>query len=100
MASPEGAPATRGYSATKAQLHKRLRRIEGQVRGIQGMVEDDRYCIDVLTQIAAVQSAVEQVALGLVDGHVRHCMADAGPAERAEKADELMAAVGRLLKAS
>jgi CsoR family transcriptional regulator, copper-sensing transcriptional repressor len=92
--------ATRGYTADKDALLKRLARVEGQVRGIARMVEDDRYCIDILTQIAAVQAAVEQVALGLVDGHVRHCMGAAEPDERAEKADELMAAVGRLLKAS
>jgi DNA-binding FrmR family transcriptional regulator len=91
---------TPGYSADKGALLRRLARIEGQVRGLGRMVEDDRYCIDVLTQIAAVQAAVEQVALRLVDGHVRHCMGAAEPDERAEKADELMAAVGRLLKAS
>jgi hypothetical protein len=56
---------TRGYSATKDQLEKRLRRIEGQVRGVQGMVADDRYCIDVLTQISAIQAALDKVALGL-----------------------------------
>ena len=65
---------TRGYTATKDQLPKRLRRIEGQVRGIERMVEEDRYCIDVLTQIAAVQAALDKVALGLLDGHARHCV--------------------------
>src|ERR687892_147607 len=69
---------TRGYTATKDQLLKRLRRIEGQVRGIQGMVEDDRYCIDVLTQISAVQAALDKVALGLLDDHVHHCVMGAG----------------------
>ena len=59
----------RGYSATKDQLLTRLRRIEGQVRGIQGMVADDRYCIEVLTQVAAIQAALHKVALGLLDGH-------------------------------
>jgi DNA-binding FrmR family transcriptional regulator len=78
-------------------LQKRLARIEGQVRGISRMVAEDRYCIDILTQIAAVQSAVEKVALGLVDGHVRHCMAAARD-ERNEKTTELMAALGHLLK--
>jgi DNA-binding FrmR family transcriptional regulator len=89
----------RGYTADKDALLKRLARIEGQVRGIMRMVEDDRYCIDILTQIAAVQSAVQQVALGLTDGHVRHCLADAGADARNDKATELMAAVGRLLHA-
>ena len=89
---------TRGYSATKDQLHKRLRRIEGQVRGIQGMVEDDRYCIDILTQISAVQAALDKVALGLMDEHARHCIVN-GPGDKQEdRTDELMAAVGRLMR--
>lgn len=88
----------RGYSATKDQLRKRLRRIEGQVRGIEGMVEADRYCIDVLTQIAAVQAALDKVALGLLDDHARHCVAGADPAEQADMTHELMAAVGRLMR--
>ena len=67
-------PEPRGYSATKEQLLTRLRRVEGQVRGIEGMVEDDRYCIDVLTQISAVQAALDKVALGLLDDHARHCV--------------------------
>jgi CsoR family transcriptional regulator, copper-sensing transcriptional repressor len=91
---------TRGYTADKDALLKRLSRIEGQVRGIARMVEDDRYCIDILTQIGAVQAAVEKVALGLVDGHVRHCMVKGDRGERAARADELVSAVGRLLKAS
>jgi DNA-binding FrmR family transcriptional regulator len=89
----------RGYTASKEQLLTRLKRIEGQVRGIEGMVEDDRYCIDVLTQIAAVQAALDKVALGLLDGHARHCVvngqADGSPEELT---DELMAAVGRLMR--
>ena len=85
-----------GYAQNKDELLKRLARIEGQVRGIARMVEDDRYCIDVLTQISAVRKAVDAVALELVDDHVRHCMADSADAERT---DELMAAVGRLVKA-
>ena len=88
----------RGYAADKDALLRRLSRIEGQIRGVARMVEDDRYCIDILTQIGAVQAAVEKVALGLVDGHVRHCMVEADTDERDEKATELMAAVGRLLK--
>jgi DNA-binding FrmR family transcriptional regulator len=89
---------THGYTATKEQLLKRLRRIEGQVRGIEGMVEDDRYCIDVLTQISAVQAALDKVALGLLDGHARHCVMGAGEDEQADKTEELMAAVGRLMR--
>jgi len=96
--APEGTPA-RGYSATKDQLLKRLRRLEGQVRGIQGMVEEERYCIDVLTQISAVQAALDKVALGLVDDHMRHCVVgghrDGGPDELT---DEVMAAFARLLR--
>jgi DNA-binding FrmR family transcriptional regulator len=64
------APA-RGYSATQDQLTKRLKRIEGQVRGVEGMVEDDRYCIDILTQISAIQAAPDKVALELLDDHAR-----------------------------
>ena len=70
------------------------------MRGIARMVEDDRYCIDVITQIAAVQAAIEKVALGVVDGHVRHCMLSADEEDRSAKAGELMGAVGRLLKTS
>jgi CsoR family transcriptional regulator, copper-sensing transcriptional repressor len=91
-------PPTRGYSATKDQLLKRLRRIEGQVGGIQRMVEDERYCIDVLTQIAAVQAALDKVALGLLDDHAHLCVLGAQPDDRVAKTDELMAAVGRLLR--
>jgi DNA-binding FrmR family transcriptional regulator len=89
----------RGYTASKDQLLTRLKRIEGQVRGIEGMVEDDRYCIDVITQISAVQAALDKVALGLLDGHARHCVID-GHAEGSpeELTDELMAAVGRLMR--
>ena len=90
---------TRGYTATKEQLLARLKRIEGQIRGIQGMVQDDRYCIDVLTQITAAQAALDKVALGLLDDHTHHCVMGAGDtAERDAKTDELMAAVGRLMR--
>ncbi len=94
----ESAP-TRGYTATKDQLNKRLRRIEGQVRGIEKMVDEDRYCIDILTQIGAVQAALDKVALGLLDEHARHCVIG-GAAEGTpeELTDELMAAVGRLMR--
>jgi CsoR family transcriptional regulator, copper-sensing transcriptional repressor len=89
---------TRGYTATKDQLLTRLRRIEGQVRGVEGMVEDDRYCIDVLTQISAIQAALDKVALGLLDDHARHCIARAAGDEQVDMTDELMAAVGRLMR--
>jgi DNA-binding FrmR family transcriptional regulator len=91
---------SRGYTATKEQLLTRLRRVEGQVRGVQGMIDDDRYCIDVLTQISAIQAALDKVALGLLDDHARHCVMDAEAGQRAAKADELMAAVGRLTRRS
>ena len=89
---------TRGYTATKDQLQKRLRRIEGQVRGVQGMVEDDRYCIDVLTQISAIQAALDKVALGLLDDHARHCVVGGPDIKKEERTEELMAAVGRLMR--
>jgi DNA-binding FrmR family transcriptional regulator len=93
------APAeSRGYSAGKHALLNRLRRIEGQVRGVHGMVDDDRYCIDVLTQISAVQAALDKVALGLLDDHARHCVRGAEPNDQADKTDELMAAVARLMR--
>lgn len=95
---PAETAATHGYTATKDQLLKRLKRVEGQVRGIQGMVDDDRYCIDVLTQISAVQAALDKVALGLVDEHTRHCVMGAEGEEREEKTEELMAAVARLMR--
>jgi DNA-binding FrmR family transcriptional regulator len=89
----------------KADSHaitNRLRRIEGQVRGLQRMVDEDAYCIDILTQVAAVQTALEQVAVHVLDGHVRGCVADAvaggEPAESDAKLDELMAAVRRFTK--
>ncbi len=90
---------THGYVGDKEALIKRLHRIEGQVRGLERMVEEDRYCIDVLTQISAVQAALDKVALGLLDGHARHCVVD-GRAEGdpMELTDELMAAVGRLMR--
>jgi CsoR family transcriptional regulator, copper-sensing transcriptional repressor len=90
---------TRGYTATKDQLLARLAKIEGQIRGIQGMVTDDRYCIDVLTQISAARAALDKVALGLLDDHAHHCVLGAEtPVERDEKTAELMDAVGRLMR--
>jgi DNA-binding FrmR family transcriptional regulator len=95
-----GSPAApaRGYSASKPQLQARLRRIEGQVRGVEKMVDEDRYCIDVLTQIAAVQAALDKVALGLLDGHARTCVLGGEPDLQDERTSELMASVGRLLR--
>ena len=90
---------TRGYSADKEQLAKRLARIEGQVRGVARMVDEDRYCIDVLTQISAIQAALDKVAVGLLDGHARHCLVGGhgGPADPEDRVAELMGAVNRLL---
>ena len=89
---------TRGYSATKEQLLARLKRVEGQIRGIERMVDDDRYCIDVLTQISAAQAALDKVALGLLDDHAHHCVLGAAAGDREAKTEELMAAVGRLMR--
>ena len=91
--------ATRGYTATKDQLRARLARVEGQVRGVSKMVDEDRYCVDVLTQINAIRAALDNVALGLLDDHVRHCLVGGhgGPEEPKDQADELMTAVGRML---
>jgi len=95
---PKPETPTRGYSATKDQLLARLKRIEGQIRGIQGMVEDDRYCIDILTQISAAQAALDKVALGLLDGHAHTCVIGAELDQQDERTEEMMAAVGRLLR--
>ena len=93
------ATQTRGYTTTKDQLLDRLARIEGQVRGVAKMVDEDRYCIDVVTQINAARAALDKVALGLLDGHVRHCLVGGhgGPTDPDDQAEELMGAVGRLL---
>ena len=88
------------YGPNKDAHQTRLRRIEGQVRGLQGMVEADRWCPDILQQIAAVQAALDKVALGLAEGHVHHCMA-AGtddPERREQMTAELMHALGRLVR--
>ena len=90
-----------GYEISKDQLLARLRRVEGQVRGISQMVEGDRYCIDVLTQISAVTKALQSVAVGLFDDHLRHCVAEAvaaGGKEADQNLTEASAAVERLLK--
>ena len=89
-----------GYKASKEELLKRLARVEGQVRGVTRMVEEDRYCIDVLQQMSAVQAAMDKVALGLLDDHVKHCMAEGAEDEkrRQEMTEEMMGAVGRLVR--
>jgi DNA-binding FrmR family transcriptional regulator len=88
-----------GYTEDKDQVLTRLRRIEGQVRGIHKMVEADRYCIDVLTQVAAVKAALESVSLTLLNDHMEHCVADAiQSGDGAEKVKELSAAVKRLVR--
>jgi DNA-binding FrmR family transcriptional regulator len=84
-----------GYQADKDRLLNRLSRIEGQVRGVSRMVEEERYCIDVLTQISAIEAALDKVALGLIDDHTRNCIVEAKGDERSEKQDELMGALGR-----
>jgi DNA-binding FrmR family transcriptional regulator len=88
-----------GYSAegSTAAVLTRLRRIEGQVRGIAGMVEDERYCIDVLQQISAAQAALDKVALALVDDHTRHCVLGAAPENQEAMRAELMTALTRLV---
>jgi CsoR family transcriptional regulator, copper-sensing transcriptional repressor len=96
------ATETHGYAPHKDQLLKRLARIEGQVRGISKMIEDDRYCIDILTQLGAVDTALEAVALKVLEEHVQHCVARAlasgDPEQAAEKAAELLGAVQRFVK--
>ena len=91
-----------GHGYDKDRLVKRLRRIEGQVRGIEKMVEDDRYCIDIITQISAVTTALESLALRILDDHVEHCVADAlasgDQAAAQEKSRELLAAVQRFAR--
>jgi DNA-binding FrmR family transcriptional regulator len=91
-----------GYSDQKDAITKRLHRIEGQVRGIERMVEDDRYCIDILDQISAITTALEKVALQILDGHVNHCVSDAmrsgDPAAAEAKTKELLQAVERFAK--
>jgi len=95
------ADATPGYITEKQALLNRLRRVEGQVRGLQRMVEDDTYCIDILTQVSAATKALETVALTLLDGHLRHCVTDAartGGNEAEVKITEASAAIARLVR--
>ena len=92
----------RGYTEQKDDYLKRLRRIEGQIRGLQRMVEDDVYCIDILTQVSAAYKALRSVAVGLLDEHVRHCVVDAAAAGDTDGAakmiDEATSAIERLVK--
>jgi DNA-binding FrmR family transcriptional regulator len=101
MAGTDMVPAMRGYTADKDAVLKRLRRIEGQVRGLQRMVEEDAYCIDVLTQISAATRALESVALQLLSEHMNHCVRQAvatGDADADAKMAEAAAAIARLVR--
>ena len=90
---------TYGYADQKPQLLKRLSRIEGQVRGVSKMVQDDKYCIDILTQVSAAKAALDKVALELLRDHARHCLTndDVSARGKQDKPDELVAAIGRML---
>lgn len=94
-------PHSHGYSARKDSHLKRLRRVEGQVRGLQRMVEDDKYCIDILTQVAAATKALQSFSLELVEEHLGHCVVEAaqrGGAEAEEKVREASEAIARLVR--
>lgn len=88
----------RGYYANKDDIMARLKRVEGQVRGLQRMVEEDQYCIDILTQITAASNALKKVAVGLLDDHIRHCVASPAEAGK-DMVSEATAAIERLVKA-
>lgn len=90
--------ATHGYTENRDAVLKRLRRIEGQVRGVERMVEENRYCIDVVTQVTAIQAALDKVALELLSDHAAHCVSGAATGQREELTKELMDAVRRLLR--
>lgn len=103
VSAPDAVSAAYGYTADKDALVKRLRRIQGQVGGIEKMVGDDRYCIEILTQIAAVSTALEAVAFKILDEHVKHCVASAlasgDEALAAQRSQELLEAVHRFTRA-
>jgi CsoR family transcriptional regulator, copper-sensing transcriptional repressor len=90
---------TNGYSKDKAKLTARLNRIEGQVRGVSRMVDEDKYCIDVLTQVNAIKAALDQVGLLLLEDHVKGCVVDAVKEGETDKVDELIGAVARFARA-
>jgi CsoR family transcriptional regulator, copper-sensing transcriptional repressor len=98
MTTTQSQPAGKGYQSSKNELLARLARIKGQVGGVERMVEQDRYCVDVITQISAIQAALDKVALGLLDGHARTCVIGAESSLQDERTQELMAAVGRLMR--
>ena len=88
-----------GYSMHKQQLQTRLRRVEGQVRGVARMIDEDKYCVDVVTQVAAIQAALDKVSLGLLDGHIRGCVRDEIKAGGGEaRVDELLQVMDRVLR--
>jgi len=91
-------PTNPGYIDNKEKVLNRLRRVSGQVGGLERMVDEERYCIDILTQISAVQAALDQVALELLDDHARHCVIGAAEGDRDEMTEEMMGAVGRLIR--
>lgn len=96
-----GEHAEHGYIGRKDDYLRRLRRIEGQARGLQRMVEEEKYCIDILTQVSAMTKALQAVSLGLLEEHMNHCVVDAareGDEQGKAKVDEAVAAIGRLLK--
>lgn len=96
--TPTRAAAAPGYINRKPRIQARLSRLEGQVRGIHRMVDEERYCIDILTQVNAVKAALDKVAIALLDDHVQHCVADAMRAGDGDaKVSELSAAIGRFL---
>jgi CsoR family transcriptional regulator, copper-sensing transcriptional repressor len=87
-----------GYIDNKDDLLNRLKRVTGQVGGIERMVDEERYCIDILTQVSAVQAALDRVAVALLDDHARHCVIGAGEDDREERTEEMMDAVARLIR--
>jgi CsoR family transcriptional regulator, copper-sensing transcriptional repressor len=94
-----GGGAVPGYTMQKQQLQTRLRRIEGQVRGVARMIEQDKYCVDVVTQVAAIQAALDKVSLGLLDGHIRGCVREEIQSGGGDaKVDELLQVMDRVLR--
>jgi DNA-binding FrmR family transcriptional regulator len=88
-----------GYTMQKQQLQTRLRRVEGQVRGVARMIDEDKYCVDVVTQVAAIQAALDKVSLGLLDGHLRGCVREEIQAGGGDaKVDELLQVMDRVLR--